>query len=85
MKPTRREFVSSMALAALGARYVHAAEGAIAAGVFNAGVSGMDLAASSGLCGAARIRSRGVTRTAGRYESAGSSGICCGQNSRSEA
>ena len=26
MKPTRREFVSSMALAALGARYVHAAE-----------------------------------------------------------
>ena len=25
MKPTRREFVSSMALAALGARYAHAA------------------------------------------------------------
>src|SRR6202790_4111922 len=30
MKPTRREFVSSMALAALGARYVHAAAARLA-------------------------------------------------------
>jgi hypothetical protein len=45
MKATRREFVSTVVLAALGC-----SGGAITTGVFNAGVSRVDLGSNFGIC-----------------------------------
>src|SRR6202166_3183380 len=53
---------------------------AIAPGVFDAGVSGVDVAANSGLRGEVWIRCGGIARLAWRYEFAGAAGICRGKD-----
>jgi len=79
MKPTRRKFVSTMAMAALGARYVRAAAARLPLAFSTLGCPGwtwpqiLDFAEQHG------FRGRGVTRNAWRYEFAGAPGIRGGQ------